>query len=93
MVMPGATDPEGGTGYGPKGFPEAGHGSGGWVGFGITVGEVGMRVGISYVSEANARANLDAENPAASDLRAGCRPRPRRMEQAAQPDRDRRRHG
>src|ERR1700744_2012088 len=34
MVMPGAATSAGGTGFGPKGFPEAGHGSGVWVGFG-----------------------------------------------------------
>jgi len=60
-VTAGATTSSGGTGFGPKGFPEAGHGSGAWVGFG-TGGEVRVRVGISYVSEANARANLEAES-------------------------------
>ena len=33
-VTPGATTSEGATGFGPEGFPEAGHGSGVWVGFG-----------------------------------------------------------
>ncbi len=56
-VMPGAMASEGGTGFGPKGLPERGHGSGVWVGLG-SGGEVRVRVGISYVSEANARANL-----------------------------------
>lgn len=60
-VTPGATTAEGGTGFGPKGFPEAGHGSGVWLGFG-NGGEVRMQVGISYVSEANARENLKAES-------------------------------
>jgi len=60
-VMPGATSSTGGTGFGPKGFAETGHGSGVWVGFG-TGGAVRLRVGISYVSEANARANLEAES-------------------------------
>ncbi len=64
-VTPGAISSEGGTGFGPKGFPEAGHGSGVWVGFGQG-GEVRLRVGISYVSEANARANLEAESKAAT---------------------------
>src|SRR5882757_9484036 len=68
MVMADATTSEGGTGFGPKGFPEAGHGSGVWVGFGKT-GEVRLRVGISYVSEANARANLEAESIAAKTYR------------------------
>ena len=65
-VTPGDTTSEGGTGFGPKGFPDAGHGSGVWVGFGNRVGEVRLRVGISYVSEANARANLEAESVAAT---------------------------
>lgn len=51
----------GGTGFGPKGFPEAGHGSGVWLGFG-TGGAVRVQIGISYVSEANARENLEAES-------------------------------
>ncbi len=69
VVTPGATTAgslagkTGGTGFGDKGFPEAGHGSGAWVGFG-TGGAVRVRVGISYVSEANALANLEAESKA-----------------------------
>lgn len=59
-VTPGALSAEGGTGFGAKGFPEKGHGSGVWVGFG-QAREVHLRVGVSYVSEANARANLAAE--------------------------------
>jgi predicted alpha-1,2-mannosidase len=57
-----ATSAHGGTGYGDKRFLPAGTGSGGWVGFdaGATVN---VRVGISQVSLANARANLDAEIP------------------------------
>ena len=61
QLTPGAKSSEGGTGYGPKGFPEAGHGSGVWLGFG-NGGQVRLRVGISYVSQANARANLEAES-------------------------------
>ncbi|WP_263357079.1 GH92 family glycosyl hydrolase [Acidicapsa ligni] len=60
-ITPGATKAEGGTGFGAKGFPDAGHGSGVWAGFG-NGGDVRVRVGISYVSEANAEANLDAES-------------------------------
>ncbi|WP_254779226.1 GH92 family glycosyl hydrolase [Luteibacter sp. 329MFSha] len=60
-VTKGGTHAEGGTGYGPKGFPEAGKGSGAWVGFAKGTGAVNVRVGISYVSAANAQANLDAE--------------------------------
>lgn len=64
QVTPGSTDASGGTGYGPKGFPEKGHGSGAWVSFGSSVADpVCVRIGISYVSEANARANLQHENP------------------------------
>ncbi|MDR6936244.1 putative alpha-1,2-mannosidase [Luteibacter sp. 3190] len=62
-VTKGGTHAEGGTGYGPKGFPEAGKGSGAWVGFAKGTGAVNVRVGISYVSAANAQANLDAEIP------------------------------
>ncbi|MFN2974187.1 GH92 family glycosyl hydrolase [Terriglobus aquaticus] len=52
---------EGGTGYGAKGFPETGHGSGVWVGF-EPGAMVHARIGISYVSLANAEANLKAES-------------------------------
>ncbi len=62
-LMPGALTAEGGTGFGPHGFAEAGHGSGVWVGFG-SGGAVQVRVGISYVSEANAAKNLAAESDA-----------------------------
>ncbi len=62
-VTPGGREASGGTGFGPKGFPEAGHGSGVWAGFGAAR-EVRLRVGISYVSEANARANLLVEQKA-----------------------------
>jgi predicted alpha-1,2-mannosidase len=62
-VTPGGTSSAGGTGFGPKGFADPGRGSGVWVGFG-TGGAVRLRVGISYVSEANARANLEAESRA-----------------------------
>ena len=59
-LVPEATEAEGGTGFGAKGFPEAGHGSGVWVNFGQG-GELRVRIGISYVSEANAAQNLDSE--------------------------------
>ena len=59
-VTPGALNADGGTGFGAKGFPEKGHGSGVWVSFG-QARDVHVRVGISYVSAANARANLEAE--------------------------------
>ena len=65
-VHPDAHDARGGMGYGPKGIPEPGHGSGAWVTFDTSDGRaVDVRVGISYVSLENARANLRAENPRA----------------------------
>jgi predicted alpha-1,2-mannosidase len=64
VVRKDTTQAEGGSGFGEKGFPEKGHGSGVWVSFSPEdANEVHLRVGISYVSEENARANLAAENP------------------------------
>ncbi|GHJ42724.1 hypothetical protein Cs7R123_00660 [Catellatospora sp. TT07R-123] len=61
----GTTTASGGTTYGTDGWPVAGRGSGGYVSFDLSSGRtVGVRVGISYVSAANASANLNAENPA-----------------------------
>jgi predicted alpha-1,2-mannosidase len=60
----------GGTGFGVKGFPEEGHGSGAWVSFPASAQPVQVRIGISYVSEANARANLQAEDPAGTSFAA-----------------------
>ena len=62
-VIRGGTHASGGTGYGKKGFFTVGKGSGAWLDFGSKGADVGMRVGISYVSLANARANLAAEIP------------------------------
>ena len=63
-VRPNTTEADGGTTYGPKGFVPPGKGSGGWVVLDTSKSaNVGVRVGISYVSEANAEANLRAENP------------------------------
>jgi predicted alpha-1,2-mannosidase len=64
-VTRGGKDASGGAGYGEKGFPGKGEGSGAWVGFdpARAGGVVHVRIGLSYVSEANARANLAAENP------------------------------
>ncbi|MEV6520372.1 GH92 family glycosyl hydrolase [Longispora sp. NPDC051575] len=56
------TSASGGTGYGEGGFP-AGKGSGGYVTF-ASGKVVNARIGVSYVSPANAQANLQAENPA-----------------------------
>jgi predicted alpha-1,2-mannosidase len=65
-------DASGGTGYGANGFPDKGQGSGAWVGFdpARAGGVVNVRVGVSYVSEANARANLKAENPQGTSFEA-----------------------
>ncbi len=62
-LSPGEASAEGGTGFGPKGFPEDGHGSGVYLSFAPGT-EVHVRIGISYVSLANAEANLLAEAPA-----------------------------
>ncbi|HEY2517490.1 MAG TPA: GH92 family glycosyl hydrolase [Polyangiaceae bacterium] len=63
-VSAGSTTASGGTGYGTDGFPVAGQGSGAFVTFDTSDGKpVNVRVGISFVSQANAKANLDAENP------------------------------
>ena len=68
-VKTGATTALGGTSYGEKGLPPDGKGSGAWVGFaGKKARDVTVRVGISYVSLANARANLAAEIPAGTTL-------------------------
>ncbi len=60
-LHPGQTSASGGTGLGPKGIPEAGHGSGVWLGF-ARGAEVRVSVGISYVSVSNARENLRMES-------------------------------
>ena len=66
-VQAGGTSAHGGTGYGAKGFPPAGKGSGAWIGF-APGSDVVVRVGISYVGLANARANLAAEISAGTTL-------------------------
>lgn len=73
VVNPGATTAQGGTGFGSTGITESGHGSGVWVGF-AKGSTVQLRIGISYVSERNARANLDAE-PSASVEQVAARAR------------------
>lgn len=68
-VHAGGTSARGGTTYGRKGFPPPGKGSGAWVSFGGKgTRAVNLRVGISYVSLANARANLTDEIPAGTTL-------------------------
>ncbi|MET0404989.1 MAG: GH92 family glycosyl hydrolase [Cystobacter sp.] len=70
-VTPDATSTEGGTTYGEQGFPPAGKGSGGWVVFDPkTTPVVNVRIGVSYVDEAGARANLEEESPATATLEA-----------------------
>jgi predicted alpha-1,2-mannosidase len=64
-------DARGGTTFGTKGFVPPGKGSGGWVSFDTSKSAgVGVRVGISYVSERNAEANLRAENPEGTTFEA-----------------------
>ncbi|MFI5688169.1 GH92 family glycosyl hydrolase [Streptomyces sp. NPDC051636] len=63
-LNPGGTSAGGGTTYGTDGWPPPGKGSGGYVTFDTSQDRtVTMRVGISYVSLANAKANLNVENP------------------------------
>ncbi len=62
-LSPLETSSHGGTGFGPKGVPEVGHGSGVYLTF-PSGSEVHVRIGISYVSLGNAEANLQAEAPA-----------------------------
>jgi predicted alpha-1,2-mannosidase len=63
-VRPNTQEAHGGTTYGTNGFVPPGKGSGGWVVLDTSKStSVGVRVGISYVSEQNAEANLRAENP------------------------------
>ncbi len=62
-VTAGTTDAHGGTTYGDKGNPPAGRGSGGWIAFDAAhAPAVTLRIGVSYVSEAAARANLAVES-------------------------------
>ena len=63
-VTPDSTSAEGGTTYGSTGYPEPGKGSGAYVTFDTSGGPVVQaRVGISYVSAANAKTNLGVEIP------------------------------
>jgi predicted alpha-1,2-mannosidase len=61
------TTSDGGTGFGPTGFPETGHGSGVYLSFAPGT-KVQVRIGISYVSLANAEANLQSEAPAKTSV-------------------------
>ena len=70
-VHEGEREARGGTTYGDRGHPPGGKGSGAWITFEpARTPVVNMRVGISYVSPENARANLDAESPASTTLEA-----------------------
>src|SRR3546814_10755032 len=52
-------------------LPPAGKGAGGWIAFDAAkTPAVTMRVGISYVDEAGARANLNRESPAGTSIEA-----------------------
>ncbi|MFF7984981.1 GH92 family glycosyl hydrolase [Streptomyces sp. NPDC007901] len=63
-LSPGSTTASGGTGgFAAGGRPVAGKGAGGYVQFAPGAGPVNVKVGISYVSQAAAAANLRAENP------------------------------
>ncbi|MFE9769332.1 GH92 family glycosyl hydrolase [Streptomyces sp. NPDC005808] len=64
QLSPGSTEATGGTGgFATGGRPVAGKGAGGYVEFEPGTGPVNVKVGISYVSQAGAKANLAAENP------------------------------
>jgi predicted alpha-1,2-mannosidase len=68
-VTKGAREAHGGTTYGDRGHPPGRKGSGAWISFDpAKTPVVNMRVGISYVSLANARANLQAESPTGTTL-------------------------
>ena len=68
-VTKGSRTAHGGTTYGDRGHPPGRKGSGAWISFDPAKAPVvNMRVGISYVSLANARANLAAESPEGTTL-------------------------
>ncbi|MFF9281775.1 GH92 family glycosyl hydrolase [Streptomyces griseosporeus] len=63
-LSPGSLKASGGTGgFAAGGRPVAGKGAGGYVRFAPGTEDVGVKIGISYVSRAGAEANLAAENP------------------------------
>ena len=69
-VQAGAREGGGGTTYGTQGHPPAGKGAGGWISFDPkTSPQVTARIGVSYVDEAGARANLAREAPAGTGVR------------------------
>ena len=90
-LRPQTTSAKGGTTYGAEGYPPVGKGSGGYVGF-APGSTVNVRVAISYVSQANARANLAAEQQAGSTVDTVARGGTRRVERGARPHRRHRWH-
>lgn len=71
VVASGSAEAHGGTGYGDDGFPPPRTGSGGWISFDpAKIPAVTVRIGISYVDEAGARANLASESPPGRTLEA-----------------------
>jgi len=69
QIHDGAREGRGGTTYGDRGHPPGRKGSGAWISFDPEkTPVVNIRIGISYVSLAGARANLAAENPAGTTL-------------------------
>lgn len=70
-VQKGAREGGGGTTYGTQGHPPVGKGAGGWISFDAKRSPVvTARIGISYVDEAGARANLRRESPVGTTLAA-----------------------
>ena len=70
-VQAGAREGGGGTTYGSKGHPPAGKGAGGWISFDAKrTPQVTARIGVSYVDEAGARANLRRESPQGTTVAA-----------------------
>jgi predicted alpha-1,2-mannosidase len=70
-IQAGATEGGGGTSYGTRGHPPAGKGAGGWISFDPKRQRtVNVRIGVSYVDAAGARANLQKESPAGTTLEA-----------------------
>lgn len=68
-VAAGAREASGGTTYGDRGHPPGRKGSGAWIVFDpVKSPAVDMQVGISYVSEDGARANLAAEQAEGATL-------------------------
>ncbi len=92
-LLPGAVEASGGTTYGTDGYPVPGRGSGVWVGFDTGDGTVvNVRVGISYVGVAEARANLASENPEGTPFETVRDRSPCGVERPAVADPGRRRH-